>query len=367
MTDFFEEREEQSRIKSEIVVSYFAAWATIMARRAPVIEYRDLFAGPGRYEDGEKTTPLLVAEIVVRDPLLRTKVRLIFNDAEEDYVERLRRELHAIPEIETLAFAPDLTNNELDRSHALTFRSESNVPALTFIDPWGYKGLTRHLIAEVVKDFGCEAIFFFNYSRINAAIENGLVEPHMEAMFAPEGLPALREALRMLDPLQREKEVLRAMGESLRSMPLPRHTGRVLLIPFRFARPGGRAHYIFFVTKHPRGYMIMKDVMARRGIRDQDGVPRFEYVPSWSGEQLSFEAARPLLLLPDDLLRRYAGRRLEVRQIVEEHNVGTPFIPKNYKDVLLKMEAEGRVECVGKSRRTPGTMADENVIVFPAR
>ncbi len=66
---FFEESKEQSLIKAEIVRKYFWAWAKVVvsvakSRGEDRIAYIDLFAGPGRYKDGPKSTPLLVLEWV---------------------------------------------------------------------------------------------------------------------------------------------------------------------------------------------------------------------------------------------------------------------------------------------------------------
>ncbi|MGE0405944.1 MAG: three-Cys-motif partner protein TcmP, partial [Candidatus Korobacteraceae bacterium] len=63
-TSFFQESKEQSQIKARIVSKYFWAWAKVIiptAKRqhASRIAYIDLFAGPGRYEDGTLSTPLL--------------------------------------------------------------------------------------------------------------------------------------------------------------------------------------------------------------------------------------------------------------------------------------------------------------------
>jgi three-Cys-motif partner protein len=63
---FFDESTEQSRIKATIVRDYFWAWAQVMVptvkKQKGRIAYIDLFAGPGRYKDGTKSTPLLVLE-----------------------------------------------------------------------------------------------------------------------------------------------------------------------------------------------------------------------------------------------------------------------------------------------------------------
>jgi hypothetical protein len=68
---FFDESTEQSRIKATIVRDYFWAWArvilpTVKQQNWP-IAYIDLFAGPGRYKDGTKSTPLLILESAIAD------------------------------------------------------------------------------------------------------------------------------------------------------------------------------------------------------------------------------------------------------------------------------------------------------------
>ena len=64
---FFEESKEQSAVKTAIVSKYFWSWAKVIMPQAErgrekKIAYLDLFAGPGRYKDGTKSTPLLIME-----------------------------------------------------------------------------------------------------------------------------------------------------------------------------------------------------------------------------------------------------------------------------------------------------------------
>ncbi|MFN5727673.1 MAG: three-Cys-motif partner protein TcmP, partial [Pseudanabaena sp.] len=60
---FFNESMEQSIVKASITQKYFWAWANVIIptakRYGNKIGYIDLFAGPGRYKDGAKSTPIL--------------------------------------------------------------------------------------------------------------------------------------------------------------------------------------------------------------------------------------------------------------------------------------------------------------------
>jgi three-Cys-motif partner protein len=61
---FLNENTEQSTVKSKLVSYYFGDWTkmiipTIKKTPSNRIAYIDLFAGPGHYRDGTKSTPLL--------------------------------------------------------------------------------------------------------------------------------------------------------------------------------------------------------------------------------------------------------------------------------------------------------------------
>jgi three-Cys-motif partner protein len=362
-TSFFDEQEEQSRVKAQIVVNYFQAWSVIMAKKAQKIAYIDLYAGPGRYNTGEKSTPLLILERAVASPDLSSRLVAVFNDADPRHANALQAEIDSMPGIDRLKYKPQVTSATVDDSFAKYFEQTKTIPALTFIDPWGYKGLSLRLIRAVVKDFGCECVFFFNYNRINMGITNDLVEPHMRALFGPVRLANLRAEIHTLDPDTREARVRRALGEALHEMGAP------YLIPFRFLREGARvSHYICFVSKHPLGYTIMKEIMAGQGVVDDDGVPLFEYLPPLAGKQLPFGAARPIRALPSHLLSKYEGQTMTVQAIVDSHNLGTPFIKRNYKKVLMEMEDHGLILCEpDAASRKKNTMADHVRVTFPRR
>lgn len=59
--NFFKETSAQSEVKIRIVTKYFAAWSNVILPSVKThskrIAYIDLFAGPGKYEDGTKSTP----------------------------------------------------------------------------------------------------------------------------------------------------------------------------------------------------------------------------------------------------------------------------------------------------------------------
>ena len=163
---FFEESTAQSRIKATIVRDYFWAWAKIILptakKRVTEIAYIDLFAGKGRYRDGTKSTPLLVLERAIADSDLSEHLVTLFNDADKENAEALNAEINAIPGIKSLKFKPQVAAEEVGEKIVGMFESKRLIPTFFFVDPWGYKRLSLGLINSVLRNWGCDCVFFFN-------------------------------------------------------------------------------------------------------------------------------------------------------------------------------------------------------------
>jgi three-Cys-motif partner protein len=369
---FFEEQEEQSRVKSEIVAKYFWAWAKVMLPRIPEdtgrIAYLDLFAGPGAYQDGTPSTPLLVLQKAISEPAMRARLLTIFCDADPANVTKLRTAIAALPGIDTLANAPLIENLVVDDDLADAYSEVSLHPTLLFADPWGYKGVTQKLIRSVLKDWGCECLVFFNYRRINMALANDLLREPMNALFGADRVERLRAGLSGLSPEDRELAIIEEFVEA-QSL-----SKKLFVLPFRFRDLRGTrtTHHLVFMSKNVLGYTMMKDIMAKESSGSQQGVAQLEYNPATHNFPMLFEYNRPLDDLGEILLVRFAGQRLKMVDVFHRHQVGTPFVKKNYKSALANLEASGKIVTVppaNERRCTKGkpTFADDVEVHFPAR
>ena len=80
--DFLKQQTDSSRVKATIISEYFPSYRKIIGRHhvPKKFGYYDMFAGPGMYEDGGLSTPLLVAGKCANDSYLRERVWMVFND-----------------------------------------------------------------------------------------------------------------------------------------------------------------------------------------------------------------------------------------------------------------------------------------------
>jgi len=248
------------------------------------------------------------------------------------------------------------------------------LPTLFFIDPWGYKGLSRQLINSVIKDWGCDCIFFFNYNRINMGLSNWSnldVEKHINALFGKERADKVREQLKKLalkkpNPQKRESIVVEAIYEALKEI-----SGEyVLSFRFKHEVENRTSHHLIFVTKNLRGYEVMKDIMANESSEYVQGIPSFEYNPS-TNRQLSL-FSYDLYELEAMLLDTFSGRTMTMKEVYDQHHVGKKYTSKSYKKALANLESQGKIVVdppVNTRRKVKGeiTFGDSVKVIFPVK
>lgn len=370
--DFFDRRREHSEIKSRIVTSYFATWARVMmgaaVRGQRTVTYLDLFAGPGRYRDGTESTPMAILKKAIGQKDLENALVAIFSDKTEEIALQLRAAINELPGIEALKHRPEVENLEVGPAIIGKFERASRMPTFLFADPWGYKGLSLALIQSILKDWGCDCVFFFNYNRINMGISNDVVRAHMDVLFTQRRADSLRSRLPRLQPWERERAVLEELSNALQEL------GGKYVLPFSFKNAAGTrtTHHLIFVSKSFKGYEIMKDIMAKESSTFIDGVPSFEFCAMREGTPPLPGLFQPLADLEKMLLEEFAGRRLTTHQIFERHCLGKDYILQNYKRTLIKLEAEKRIETnppADRRRKNKEgiTFGDDVMVVFPKR
>ena len=233
----FEERQEQSEAKDRIVTKYFSAWACVIMpsaqRNGGKITYIDLYAGPGRYKDSAASTPLLVLQTAIDHPQMSHMLVSYFNDVENNNIKTLEQEIPKLPSIETLKYSPIIRCGEIDDEAEQYFSQTQLISAFSFVDSFGYKGLSLKIVKGVINDWGCDCVFFFNYNRINAGITNDNVSRHIDALFCKARANKLRRTLPGRPPQFREAAILEALAHEIKDL------GGQYVLPFTFKNSSG--------------------------------------------------------------------------------------------------------------------------------
>jgi len=109
--------------------------------------------------------------------------------------------------------------------------------------------------------------------------------------------------------------------------------------------------------------------MAKLSHRNGQVIPSFQFGGVNRPEQTNlFESGESLEQLRTIILEKFEGHTISMREIFEQTCVGTRYIGRNYKQVLLQLEDEGLIVTdPSKQERPPGTFADHVKVTFPAR
>ncbi|MBH8558968.1 three-Cys-motif partner protein TcmP [Hymenobacter negativus] len=374
---FFNEQTEASRIKSKIVSKYLDGWSLILSSWAQKLVYADFFAGCGRYEDGSASTPLeSISNVASRDSRsnLKNKIQFIFNELNQEFHAQLTRNIAEHLPTAQLRYSPIIQNQSFEELPALEqLRNWLQLqpgntlpPSLVFVDPWGYRGLSLNHLGDILKIRGCEVIFFFNYNRINGALNNPFMKKHMTILFGQERADSLHHELAAIKkrPALREYIILQAVKENLRRAV---HPQTAFVQEFKFKKGNRVSHFVIFATTHPKGFGLMKDIMSTESASYPDGLPSYQHSQNSSTQFGLFDG---LVLIGQQLLTFYAGRNLTHKEVYDNHQFTGPYTSKNYKDALLWLEETHQVtvnpeRSKRRSYRGRPTLGENVMITFP--
>lgn len=378
--DFFLTQKEGSEVKTRLVLDYFKGWSRIMVERVrnnqnPRLQYIDLYCGPGCYGNDEATpsTPIRILEHAVKTPELRDRLLTLFNDKDKSHIEELKKNIAKIPNIATLKNQPRIRTGEVDDELLDYFSKKNMVPTFSFIDPFGFKGLTLDLIHALAKSWGSDLVFFFSYNQINRFLGNKAVKNHIDGLFGVQRADKLRVACAGAESTKREELLIEALIEALNDL------GFEFVIPYvvDMEDKDRTSHYLIFISKNQLGFKIMKDIMYSMSEDRSQGVARFGLVRSVSQKSTPLLALlnRPLDDLGEELCERLAGQTISRKQLMQNYNEDyprNPFVNRNWIDVLTKLEREGAISAdppFDKRRKVKGvvTFGEKTLVTFPKK
>lgn len=364
MTDknFFEKQTLSSRVKASIVSEYFPKYCKIIIKKhmPERIGYYDLFAGPGMYEDGNASTPLLIANKCCKDILLKQKVWMVFNDKE--YSEQLKENfLKSYPE-GTFYYKPHFGHSIVGECKEIdTFITRNSMkngknecPSVLFIDPFGYKGIDTGILSQFLDYWGNELFIFINTKRINPALENDKFEPLMRCLF-PKSFECLKIQVRNKTRVaERLQFIIDNLGNEYKKI----LGGNVYYTAFKFQEEDieTTSHFILHLTKSRRGFDLIKQIyndFANVGTIF-DGVNTYTFdVKKIKNpvEDLFDVASENIDILKDKLYEAYKGKIISALDVFEEHQKKELYCRKHYTEALRRLCCEGKLSSVFRDNK----------------
>lgn len=188
---------EHSKAKVELYGKYLSIYLNVLKRVSFInkIYLYDLFAGEGKYGEGEFGSPVITLNCIKNHYFSNGKsckdIRIIINDFGYSEIEPQKLKIDRIKEITTGIFKPTnikltFNNEEYNRLLPKVISELENLKdnerALLFIDPWGYKEIKPNELKTLFVNKGVEIILFLPISFMYRFSEKALYDDNF-----PEG------------------------------------------------------------------------------------------------------------------------------------------------------------------------------------
>ncbi len=364
--DFFEIPKEHSLIKNAIVKKYFDAWSNVLSQKNKFINYIDFFSGQGKFENGTDSTPLNILNLIASKPKLSSCCKTFFNDYDIANYELLTNNIRSNPFFQNISNKIQVYNITVDENIINTLKDLKEIdlkyPTLSYLDPFGYKGLLIDLMRYLIQGFGNEIILFFNFNRINAALSNKMFDLNMKYIFGASEFTKLKSEIETINCVdERERTIISAYKNALLS------GGANHCLTFRIKDNNSTRtnFYIIHATKHQTGFNIMKDIMSKystvKGKLEFDPNTKFQteylFLPN------DFEDA-----WIKDLLKTYSGNRVTFKNILAKHSINWDYTIQDYRFMLICLENEGTISTNRLDKHKRNNQLPEWIeITFPKR
>jgi len=330
-------------MKVAIISKYYVKWAKKILTWRDHIAYIDLFAGAGKYNDGELGTALSVIEEIIKDEAQLRSVQTVFNDKHRLSIETLSGCIDNYCKLYNFAYPPEYFSEEVNNDTIDNLLTDTNIPALLFLDPWGYKGLSLDTIRKGVENQGCDCFFFFNYDAVIRSLgdHNEHLMENLLLLFGDDAI-VLNEAIKDKDPYIKNELIISKFEEKVRGL-LP----DVFVTSFKFFYENSSkvSHYLFHVTKHIKGLEAFKQTIYHLN-KDSDGFPMYEYDPKHADSPILLATTGNLEKLAYDLLEYYKGQTVNFKAILENYITKSLFLPVNARKSLKYLESMSKITVV---------------------
>ncbi len=358
------EAPQHTLAKIEILRSYLHVWFSILGStfNGRDLWYLDGFAGPGEYTNSPDGSP--IAALKAADAALRRsgrwvagKIRCFFIEEDPERHEHLRAR------IESTAFSSAISAETflgtfadgLRELHARPDNPFNRVePVFAFIDPFGAKGLSFYVIADLLSRPTCEVLVNLDsdgIKRIHRAREAANHLELLDEVFGDRSWQMDLSAIKGDNP----RAIVAAYKRRLRALPGVGYC-------FAFEMCSGRTsidYHLVFASQHSRGLEKMKEQMKRI---DQNGTFRFSGGDIGQQQLFEFNDATAAARL---MKQRFEGRTVQYRDLNDYALNESPFVSPKSMLKLLELKGQIAVDTQGRSRRK-GTFPDrmqENLLI----
>ncbi|MBD3757074.1 MAG: three-Cys-motif partner protein TcmP [Microbacterium sp.] len=349
--------EPHTQAKHALLAGYLDAWYPILASRNRRIVIIDGFAGPGIYAGGEPGSPRIALERLISHTAFAsmnaTQFVFLFNEQDPVRHASLAQSIAELQQNHTpwpsnVVLAVEGKDFQLLAQDLLAgLGGKAMAPTFAFLDPFGYRDVPIELVRDLVAFNQSELFIYFDYNSVNRFATAGVVDHHFDALFGTNEYRAAPPA------------GARGRGAFLHDLYKRQlHTicGFPYVQSFEMVNSSGHTgNYLFFCTRHLKGFDRMKAVMWKI-----DPLGGYRFSDLLAGQEVLFQPDVDTRPLQSALAGEFGGRTISIEDVTNFVVGHTPYTSSHVKTRTLRpMQLAGVISSPNQTRTgqfPPGTM-----------
>ena len=319
--------------KLEFYTKYLERYLPILSKAGSIhkINIYDPLCGQGIYEGGKKGSAIRTFEIINKIYGMKnnngTEIALTLNDLNENYVERIERYLAG----KNYEFEIGV-NNENATTFIKKISKCINVQStgtrnLIFIDPYGYKLITKSLIENLLKNKRTEVIIFLPIEQMYR------FQSRTQDAEIPSGFRPLKNFIDEfgidIANIHNSKNFILAIKKSLS------FDDKYFSASYHIRNQQGGHYGLFFITSSIKGLEKIIEVKWQQDEQQGEGFDGQKQVDIFLETQKIDEFEKILI--------GYLNQNRDNREIYQ-FTLQNGFLPKHTKRVLKKLQDSSKLE-----------------------
>lgn len=340
--------------KHAILKRYIEAWAPILSQGGfnGRILYIDGFAGPGEYECGEDGSPVVALNALKNHELQKNFKSEFVNvfieicpSRAQHLEEVIKSRVEPLPS--WIKFDIDVMDFNQDIGQLLN-KLETNglklAPALTFVDPFGWKDLDYEILSSLMKYEKGELLITFMAGFLERFVWNEAHIPSIKQLFSSDQIESIRSSN------DQEKSIMKHFLANLTSK-IKEKIGNANIWHLSFSAYNSNnrlEYYLIYLTKNCTGFETMKKAMYNVSsdgsykFSDFDFDPQQSTLVDYGAEESWITAASREAMDYIDKITGSGLPKIQVKSIKNHIKCGTKW--KYVNSILQNLERDGRIK-----------------------
>lgn len=349
--------------KIRILEAYLVAWFQILGtskyRSGQGLVYIDGFAGPGKYRNFSKGSPV-AALVAAKTALSRSsdrwradKIHCCFIEERPTRAEFLQSQVEPFlgdKQIVVIPLTDTFTNGLIRLRTNYSYLFNRQWPLFAFIDPCGATGVPLSDISSLLMNQTAEVLLNFDADGIGRIYKAGGRANHealLNEIYSDSSWKSRFENIGSFDSLCRE--ALELYKEKLQRM------GVKYVFPFEMRTKANTINYfLLFASRHQLGLVKMKEAMKRV---DQSGEYCFSDARIGQGGLFRFDDPKPYA---EEMIHRFAGLSVKYSDLLDFALLQSPFI--HPKSMLKILEEQDNIQITSNGERKRGTFNEWKIV-----